>query len=504
MNILFASSEAHPLIKTGGLADVSGSLPRALKTGKQDVRLVMPAYPAAVSRAGRLTLSGNITLPGSETPVRLLQGKLPGTSVKLYLIDAPHHFDRPGSPYSDSTGKEWPDNAARFALFARAISMLALNQAGLDWQPDLVHCNDWQTGLVPALLAQQRQRPATLFTIHNLAYQGLFDRKIFDSLSLPADWWSLDKLEFHQQLSFIKGGLVYADWITTVSPTYAREIRTPAFGCGLAGLLSHRKENLTGILNGVDYQVWSPNTDNLIAQKFTARTLERKLANKQALQKTFGLPQRADLPLLGHVGRLVEQKGLDLVLKLIPKLVKRSLQLVVLGTGQPKLETALRQAALKYPGQIAVRIEYDEQLSHLLEAGSDIFLMPSRFEPCGLNQIYSLRYGTPPIVRNTGGLADTIVDTNAATLADGSANGFSFDKISPTALLAAIDRAMDCYADTDTWRQLQTNGMAADYSWSQSAKAYMSLYAKVLNRAKSVADIQRKPSEKPTKRSIIS
>ena len=313
--------------------------------------------------------------------------------------------------------------------------MLALNQAGLDWQPDLVHCNDWQTGLVPALLAQQRQRPATLFTIHNLAYQGLFDRKIFDSLSLPADWWSLDKLEFHHQLSFIKGGLVYADWITTVSPTYAREIRTPAFGCGLAGLLSHRKENLTGILNGVDYQVWSPNTDNLIVQKYTARTLERKLANKQALQKTFGLPQRADLPLLGHVGRLVEQKGLDLVLKLIPKLVKRSLQLVVLGTGQPKLETALRQAALKYPGQIAVRIEYDEQLSHLLEAGSDIFLMPSRFEPCGLNQIYSLRYGTPPIVRNTGGLADTIVDTNAATLADGSANGFSFDKISPTALL---------------------------------------------------------------------
>ena len=486
MNILFASSEAHPLIKTGGLADVSGSLPHALNKAKQDVRLVIPAYPAAIGHAGKLTLIGTLTLPGAETPVRLLRGKLPGTRVKLYLIDAPHHFDRPGGPYSDANGKEWQDNGARFALFARAICALALNQAGLDWQPDLVHCNDWQTGLVPALLAKQPKRPATLFTIHNLAYQGLFDRKVFEALQLPADWWSLDKLEFHHQFSFMKGGLVYADWITTVSPSYAREIRTPAFGCGLAGLLSHRQESLTGILNGVDYQVWSPNKDRFLAQTYTVSTLERKLANKLALQKAFGLPQRADLPLFGHVGRLVEQKGLDLVLKLIPKLVKRSLQLVVLGTGQPELETALRQAARKYPEQIGVRIEYDEQLSHLLEAGSDIFLMPSRFEPCGLNQIYSLRYGTPPIVRNTGGLADTIVDTSAVTLADGSANGFSFDKINPTALLAAIDRALDCYADADTWHQLQTSGMAADYSWSRSAKTYMALYTKLLNRTENV------------------
>ena len=494
MNVLFASSEAHPVIKTGGLADVSGSLPRALKNAKQDVRLVIPAYPAAISSAGRLALVSSISLPGAKTPVRLLQGQLPGTRVKLYLIDAPHHFDRPGGPYSDSKGRDWPDNAARFALFARAICAIALNQAGLDWQPDLVHCNDWQTGLAPALLAKEPQRPATLFTIHNLAYQGLFDRKVFESLQLPSDWWSMDKLEFHHQFSFIKGGLVYADWITTVSPSYAREIRTPAFGCGLAGLLSHRQENLTGILNGVDYQVWSPNKDRFLTQTYTVSTLERKLANKLALQKAFGLPQRADLPLLGHVGRLVEQKGLDLVLKLIPKLVKRSLQLVVLGTGQPELETALRQAALKYPEQIAVRIEYDEQLSHLLEAGSDIFLMPSRFEPCGLNQIYSLRYGTPPVVRNTGGLADTIVDTGAATLAAGSANGFSFDKINPTALLGAIDRAMTCYADADTWHQLQRNGMAADYSWSLSATTYLALYAQVLKRAKNVVDIPRKAS----------
>ncbi len=494
MNILFASSEAHPLIKTGGLADVSGSLPRALKNTKQDVRLVMPAYPAAISGAGKLTLAGTVSLPGAKTPVRLLRGKLPGTQVKLYLIDAPHHFDRPGGPYSDSTGEDWPDNAARFALFARAVCALALDRAGLNWQPDLVHCNDWQTGLVPALLENEPRRPATLFTIHNLAYQGLFDYATFKSLQLPVDWWSLDKLEFHQQFSFIKGGLVYADWISTVSPTYAREIRTSAFGCGLAGLLAHRQHNLTGILNGVDYQVWNPAKDKFLVQTYSAQTLDRKLANKVALQKAFGLPPRPDLPLCGHVGRLVDQKGLDLVLKLVPKLAKRALQLVVLGTGQPELETALRQAAAKYPEQIAVRIEYDEQLAHLLEAGSDIFLMPSRFEPCGLNQIYSLRYGTPPVVRNTGGLADTIVDTSKTSLADGSANGFCFDKINATALLGAIDRALDCYSDTDTWERLQRNGMAAEYSWTRSAEAYMALYARILKRNENALNSPRKAS----------
>ncbi|VAW80444.1 Glycogen synthase, ADP-glucose transglucosylase [hydrothermal vent metagenome] len=481
MNILFASSEAHPLIKTGGLADVCGSLPRALKNAHQDVRLVLPAYPAAISRAGKLTLTGTIDLPGASTPVRLLQGQLPGTRVKLYLIDAPHHFDRNGNPYTNAKGKGWPDNAARFALFARAICALALNQAGLDWQPDLVHCNDWQTGLVPALLAQTQQRPATVFTIHNLAYQGLFNHKTFESLGLPADWWSLDKLEFHRQLSFIKGGLVYADWLTTVSPTYAREICTPTFGCGLQGLLAHRQDTLTGILNGADYQIWSPGKDKLLPQTYTARTLEGKQVNKRALQKAFGLPELTDTPLLGHVGRLVGQKGLDLVLTLIPTLIKRQLQLVILGTGDAELESSLREAADAYPQQIAVRIEYDESLSHLLEAGSDIFLMPSRFEPCGLNQIYSLRYGTPPVVRQTGGLADTVTDST----------GFSFDKISATALLKAIDRALASYADADTWQQLQQKGMSADFSWSRSAKMYLELYRQVLERRQTAPSLDQ-------------
>ncbi len=495
MNILFASSEAHPLVKTGGLADVSGSLPRALKNAKQEIRLILPAYPAVITRADRLRLVNNIVLPGARTPVRLLQGWLPHSRVRLYLVDSPEHFDRPGGPYQDDAGKEWPDNAARFALFARAIVAIAMNRAGLNWRPDLVHCNDWQTGLVPALLACKPQRPATLFTIHNLAYQGLFDEATFKSLKLPADWWSLNRLEFHEQLSFIKGGLVYADWINTVSPTYAREICTPAFGCGLEGLLQHRRERLSGILNGVDYRTWNPGKDKLLPHTYTARTLTHKRDNKLALQKAFGLPERAGFPLLGHVGRLVEQKGLDLVIKLIPLLIRRRLQLVVLGTGQPALEKALIRAARKYPEQIAVRIDYDEQLAHLLEAGADIFLMPSRFEPCGLNQIYSLRYGTPPIVRNTGGLADTVVDASDANLAAGTANGFVFDEIQADALLSAIDRALGCYAQPDVWTTLQRHGMTADFSWLRSAGDYLELYEKVVRHPLDHPDCHSKPAQ---------
>ena len=480
MNILFASSEVHPLIKTGGLADVSGSLPRALKSAKQEIRVIMPAYPATISRADKLRLETDIVLPGARTPVRLLQGWLPHSRVRLYLVDSPEHFDRPGGPYLDEHGREWPDNAARFALFARAISAVAMNRAGLGWQPDLVHCNDWQTGLVPALLSCKSQRPATLFTIHNLAYQGLFDLDTFKALKLPVDWWSPDKLEFHRQLAFIKGGLVYADWISTVSPTYAREIRTKAFGCGLEGLLQHRQDRLSGILNGVDYQVWSPGKDKLLPQTYTDRTLEGKRANKLALQKAFGLPERAGFPLLGHVGRLVEQKGLDLVTQVIPQLIKRRLQLVILGTGQPELEKGLRQAAQRYPEQIGVRIEYDEQLAHLLEAGADMFLMPSRFEPCGLNQIYSLRYGTPPIVRNTGGLADSVTDASESNIAAGTATGFVFADMDAESLLNAIDRALGCYTRPDVWTALQTTGMGQDFSWSRSAAAYIRLYERIV------------------------
>jgi starch synthase len=480
MEILFASSEAHPLVKTGGLGDVSGSLPRAIKNAKQEIRLLLPAYRAAVAAAGSLKTVAELDLPVASTPVRILQGGLPHTRVRLYLVDAPEYFDRPGGPYSTPEGDDWPDNAARFALFGRAACEIAMDRAGLDWKPDLVHCNDWQTGLVPPLLSLESEPPATIFTIHNLAYQGLFGRAQFRALYLPPEWWSMNALEFHDQMSFIKGGLIFSDWITTVSPTYAREIQTAEFGCGLEGLMKQRSACLTGILNGVDYQVWNPGRDRLIPHAYTARTLRLKQENKTALQEAFGLPVKTQVPLFGHVGRLVEQKGLDLIMELVPELVQRRLQLVFLGTGQPQLEQALRQAHQRHPTKIGVRIAYDEQLAHLIEAGSDAFLMPSRFEPCGLNQLYSLRYGTPPIVRRTGGLADSVVDADGPNLYALKATGIVFDNAEPAELLRAIDRALNLYAQQRVWKDVIVTAMRQDFSWTRSANAYLELYQRVL------------------------
>ena len=480
MKVLFASSEAHPLIKTGGLADVSASLPRAIRNAGHDIRLILPAYPQAKSAAACLREVARISLTGVAVTVRILQGRLPGSNVPLYLVDAAEFFDRPGGPYSTPEGDDWPDNAARFALFCRSICEIALNRAGLDWQAELVHCNDWQTGLVPALLSLEKTAPATLFTIHNLAYQGLFDQQQFQALNLPAQWWSMDGVEFHQQLSFIKGGLVFANWITTVSPTYAREIRTPEFGCGLEGLLEHRKQQLSGILNGVDYQVWNPGKDQLIEHTYTSRTLKYKAINKRALQKYFGLAEESSLPVFGHVGRLVEQKGVDLIIELLPRLVQRPMQLVFLGTGDKQLEQALREAHARYPGKIGVLTAYDEKLSHLIEAGSDVFLIPSRFEPCGLNQLYSLRYGTPPVVRNTGGLTDSVVNASSENLQQQCATGFVFDNPEPDELLEAIDQALELYSRPQSWIDLMQAGMRQDFSWTHSAATYMTLYENLL------------------------
>ncbi|MBI5040019.1 MAG: glycogen synthase GlgA [Gammaproteobacteria bacterium] len=476
MKILFASSEAHPLIKTGGLADVSGALPKALRDLKQDVRLVLPAYQELLARAGHLTEVARLALTGSVEPVRVLEGVLPGSAVPVYLIDAPLCFDRPGNPYSGPDGKDWPDNAQRFAVFCRAIVELAQDRVGLNWRPDRVHCNDWQTGLVPALLSLETPRPATIFTVHNLAYQGLFDQAGFLALDLPSTWWSMHALEFHGHLSFIKGGLVFADALTTVSPTYAAEIRTPEFGCGLDGLLNQRAAQLTGILNGADYALWDPASDPLLDAHFSRQSLKGKDANKQALQQFFGLPTDARLPLFAHIGRLVEQKGIDLVLDILPELMRRPLQLAMLGSGQAAFEAALRAAQTVYPERLGIRIGYDEGLAHRIEAGADLFLMPSRFEPCGLNQIYSLRYGTLPIVRRTGGLADTVVDATPASLDAGTATGFVFDAATPEALLACIDRALRLYTQRTAWTRAIKNAMAQDFSWARSAQLYLKLY----------------------------
>ena len=489
MNILFASSEAHPLIKTGGLADVAGSLPRAIRNLRHDIRLIIPAYQSVLKNAEKFSLVAHLELEGVEHPVRILAGRLPGSAVRVYLVDSPKHFDRPGNPYIMEQGGVWPDNAERFTTFCRAIEALALDTAGLDWQPDIVHCNDWQTGLVPPLLERHGNAPATIFTIHNLAYQGLFDWKEFNALELPADFWTTEAMEFHNQFSFIKGGLVFADWITTVSPTYAQEIQTSEYGYGLEGLISHRADNLTGIVNGVDYAVWNPARDPQIPVPYTARSLTHKLENKLALQEHFALPANKKTPVFAVISRLVEQKGIDLVMDIIPDLVEQQAQLVVLGSGDAKLEAAIRDAVTAYPQHVAAHIGYNEALSHHIEAGADFFLMPSRFEPCGLNQIYSQRYGTVPIVRHTGGLADTVIDTTDETLEAKTATGFSFDEASATALGKAVARALGYYHQPAIWQQLVCTGMKQDFSWKRSAQHYLELYRTVMARrvGKSVA-----------------
>ena len=479
MKILFASSEAHPLIKTGGLADVAGSLPRAILNLKQDIRLVVPAYRSVLQQADNLHFAAHLQLAGISDPVRILTGRLPGSNVRLYLVDSPRHFDRAGNPYTSADGAEWPDNAERFTIFCRAIHAIATDAAGFDWQPDIVHCNDWQTGLVPAMLKEAPSAPASVFTIHNLAYQGLFDFTTFNALQLPKQWWSMDAMEFHDHFSFIKGGLIFADWLTTVSPTYASEIRTPEFGCGLEGLLEHRKDTLTGILNGVDYAVWNPGKDMNIPVQYNKRSLFHKAENKRALQEEFSLTVGASTPLFAIISRLVEQKGIDLVLEILPDLMKRGAQFVVLGSGDSALEAGLRMARKQYPEQVGLHIGYNEQLAHRIEAGADIFFMPSRFEPCGLNQIYSQRYGTVPVVRSTGGLADTVVDTTGESLAGKTATGFSFRAATPEALWSAVQRALDCFSRTEQWQQIMVTGMQQDFSWKQSARQYIDLYKRI-------------------------
>jgi starch synthase len=480
--ILFPVSEAYPLIKTGGLADVAGSLPPALNTLHCDVRLLLPAYQQVLDRAESPKKILEIYVPESNANVQLLETILPGTDVVTWLVDHPESFRRPGNPYHDDNGRDWPDNASRFALLSRVATMLGLGSTGLSWQPEVVHCHDWQTALAPALISLANRRPVTVFTIHNLAYQGIFSRGSFSALHLPDKLWSPDGLEFYDQLSFIKGGLVYADHITTVSPTYAREIQTPEFGNGLDGLLRYRSKHLTGILNGVDDTVWNPATDENLVANYDASRFSGKQKNKLALQREANLPAEPDVPVLGLVGRLVSQKGIDLVIGALRQLVQMQMpfQFVSLGAGAQEYEHALSELMLKYPQHVSVMIGYDEAHAHHIEAGADMFLMPSRFEPCGLNQLYSLRYGTVPVVRGVGGLADTVVDASVVNLADNSATGFVFAEASVSALVETLKRALDLYQDQAAWQRLALTGMAKNYSWRTSAEQYLHLYGTLI------------------------
>ena len=472
--ILFVTSEAHPLIKTGGLADVSGSLPKALAELGEDVRIIMPKYQA-IKTTGEVRYLSTVYV--NNYAVNILETRLPDTNVIVWLVDSPEFFNFPGNPYVDEHGKPWANSAERFALFCRVTVEVAMNRSWLDWKPDIVHCNDWQSGLVPALLSLEYSRPATVFTIHNMAYQGIFPSTTYLSLNLPGQLWNPNGIEFHGMLSFLKGGLIYSDRITTVSPTYAKEIQTADFGYGLEGLLTHRKDFLSGIINGIDTEYWNPETDTNISQTFNHLSLNKKLLNKTALQERLFLPADKNIPVFGLISRLVEQKGIDLILECLPEMLALPLQFVLLGSGNKGFEQRLHNFAESHPDRISITISYDETLAHLIEAGSDIFLMPSRFEPCGLNQIYSQRYGTIPIVRKTGGLADTVIDTLPETLNNDTATGLVFNEANTGTLMEAIKRSLILYSHPKTWKRIQTNGMQKDYSWSKSAKQYMTLYS---------------------------
>jgi len=476
--VLFATSEVFPLVKTGGLADVSASLPEALCRLGYDCQILLPGYPAALKAAREAGSRRKTRFRYGQYDVSLWQTRLPGTAVTLWLVDCPALFDRAGdSPYQNEEGEDWWDNAHRFHLFGRIGAMLALGQLGLAWRPDIVHCNDWQSALIPVFLADSQDAPKTMFTIHNLAYQGLFSHETFRALGLPDSLWRYEFLEFHGQLSFIKGGLVFSDAITTVSPSYADEIQTPWFGNGLDGLLRHKASRLHGILNGIDTRQWNPEDDPHLEFHYGADYPANKSQCQARLQQELGL-EVCGAPLLGFVGRLVEQKGLDWLLGVIKPLLERGCQFALLGSGEHHYQESLKALVREWPGQCSLTLGYNEGLAHRITAGADIFLMPSRFEPCGLNQMYSLRYGTVPVVHGVGGLNDTVFDPNEDALE--KANGFVFREATPDAFINAISRALKARENRKTWRKLQENGMNGDYSWKNRAGEYAALYRNLI------------------------
>ncbi len=483
MNILFVCSEVYPLNKTGGLGDVAYGLPHALQKSAARVHLLIPAYRDLIAQLENVHLLAKLDVSGEGRlhSVRLLKATHPDIEFDLYLVDCQPLYDRPGNPYQQANGEDWPDNAERFSVFSRVAVQLAIDSLGLDWKPDVVHCHDWQSGLVAALLSLEANAPKSVFTIHNLAYGGRFSAESYARLQLPEQLWSIAGLEFYGEFSMLKAGIVYADLVTTVSPTYAREILTPEFGHGMEGILQQHQYKLIGILNGIDKKHWNPATDQHLPKNYSSDNVtEGKKICKQALLRLFGLEANAHLlthPLFGLVGRLVEQKGIDLILAIIANLIEQTEAcFVFLGTGDPQFERQLEEMSARYPTRVKVRIGFSEKVAHLIEAGADIFLMPSRFEPCGLNQMYSLHYGTPPIVYNTGGLADTIINTGHDTLDQGTANGFVFNNPDAESLLKVVNEALGYFYDKPNWLRIMKNGMALKLSWDNRARDYLTCY----------------------------
>lgn len=484
LNVLFVASEVEPFAKTGGLADVSGALPQTIKQMDHEIRVIMPRYGSINERKSRLhemIRLKDIEIPiGSKRyPASIKSSFIVNnhTKVQVYFVDNEHLFGRPGLYVDADTRKDYPDNDERFIFFCRG-TLEVLKRLG--WQPDIIHCNDWQSGLIPAYLKTlYRDDPfykntRTVFTIHNMAYQGVFPKSSFPKTGLPPELMSDQGVEMHGSVNLLKAGLVFADAITTVSEKYAKEIRTSEeYGCGLQDIVKKRKSDLTGIVNGIDYTVWDPSVDPLIPHRFDSRSVDLKLEDKKALLARMGLPLDEKTPVIGIISRLADQKGFDLIGEVLDVMMKLNVQLIILGTGEKRYHDLFEKAARKYPQSIAVALTFDNDLAHLIEAGSDMFLMPSRYEPCGLNQLYSLRYGTVPVVRATGGLDDTIDDYSPST---GNGTGFKFKKYDSGDMLHAIRRAVQTFADQNVWRKLMKNGMAKDFSWETSARKYLQLY----------------------------
>lgn len=489
LHILFVTPELTPLARTGGLGDVSSALPKALAALGHDVRIVMPLYravreqgiPLAPALADVPVPHGFSTKTMQVWQVALPDAHRPGDTtgaVPVYCIEQDDYFDRPGL-YGHGAG-DYPDNAERFTFFCRAVLQLV---AGLDWRPEILHCHDWQTALLAAYkrflpdLDQHLHAIPLIYTIHNLAYQGIFPASVMPATGLPLTLFHPGGLEFYGHLNLMKAGLLYADYLTTVSPSYAEEICTPAFGVGLEGVLDTRRSVLHGILNGADYAVWNPQTDAAIAASYTASALQGKATCKAALLRAYDLPEDLKTPLIGMISRLVEQKGVDMLAAALDRLLGMQVRLVVLGAGEPQYQERLASQARAHPGRMGVRLEFNDALAHQIEAGSDCFLMPSRYEPCGLNQLYSMRYGTIPIVRATGGLKDTVIPYDAAT---GEGTGFVFQEPTAEALLHAVQAALATFANRTAWQQLIRQAMAQDFSWERSAKQYLALYQRAL------------------------
>ncbi len=477
IRVLAVGSEIFPLVKTGGLGDVMGALPAALAPAGAQVTTVIPGYPAVLSALDDATRVHEFAdLFGG--PATVLRGT--AASLDLLVIDAPHLFGRPGNPYLGPGGTEWQDNGLRFAGLGAAAAALGTGIVpGLEF--DIVHAHDWQAAMAIVYLRHHAgRRPGTVMTVHNLAFQGRYRSTLFPRFGLPPSAFGLDGLEYHSDVNFLKGGLSYADRLTTVSPTYAREITGEENGMGLDGLLRYRANVLSGIMNGIDDTAWNPATDQLIPARFSASQIAARAHNKAALQQRMGLEPNPDALLVGVVSRLTSQKGLDMLLDHIDSLIASGMQLALLGSGEPDLERAIVAAAEWHLGSVGCVLAYDETLAHLIQAGADALLAPSRFEPCGLTQLYALRYGAIPVVSRVGGLADSVIDANEAALAAGVATGLQFWPVTPEALEVALHRLLALWRDRSAWQQIQRNGMHADVSWRGPASRYVALYQSIL------------------------